>query len=57
MARVAERPEPTEKSERDVTMAAADTGYTLAARADETELGEATSVIESVPRTEPGEPL
>jgi hypothetical protein len=51
MVRVAGRPEPAGRSERGGTLAAADTEYTLVVRADETELGEAVAVVESVPRT------
>jgi hypothetical protein len=51
MARVADRPEPAGRPEREGTLAAADTEYTLAVWADETELGEATAVVEVVPQT------
>jgi hypothetical protein len=51
MARVADRSEPAGRPEREGTLAAADTEYTLAVRADETKLGEAAAVVEAVPRT------
>jgi hypothetical protein len=51
MSGVADRLVPTEKTERDGTLAAAGIGYTLAAQADETELEEAATATESAPRT------
>jgi hypothetical protein len=51
MSGVPDRLVPTEKTERDGTLAATGTGYTLAAQADKTELEEAAAATESVPQT------